>query len=401
LASRYTANKTGDLPTIYHSYGLSDYEMTHADTVAKMGEVHRDGSITVNGQVVATGATSIGRQQINAHRTKVKIGNTYYYEGTPEYSYAKGVESIVAYVFFDQNGDFKAAVMTSCGNAVHAHPKPKPEYACNALTADKISRTERKFTASASAKNGAAIASYTFDFGDGTKQTSTATTVNHTYSKPDTYTVKLTANITVDGQTKAVTSSNCQVTFTVETPPPTPVYTCDSLTQNKISRTEYSFTGKATAEGGAQVIGYNFNFGDGNLQTVTSPTNVTHTYTTTGDKTITLTVTFKVNGETKTVGNNEKCVTKITVVPENMVQVCNPATGQTITVNESDQGKYKPIGDVACQPVTPTPPATPPELPHTGSAEIIGSTLGLGSLVAAIGYYGASRRGLLAQLLGR
>ena len=42
LASRYNANKTGDLKTIYHSYGLSDYEMTHAGTSAKMGEVHRD-----------------------------------------------------------------------------------------------------------------------------------------------------------------------------------------------------------------------------------------------------------------------------------------------------------------------------------------------------------------------
>ncbi|HSW78161.1 MAG TPA: PKD domain-containing protein [Candidatus Chromulinivoraceae bacterium] len=397
LASRYTANKTGDLATVYHSYGLSDHEMTHAGTSAKMGEIHRDGRVTVNGEVVATGATSIGREQLYANRTKVKIGSRYYYEGSPEYSYAKGVESIVAYVFFDQNGNFKAAVMTSCGNPVHAHPKPKPEYACNALTADKISRTERKFAASASAKNGAAVASYTYDFGDGTKQTSNAATVNHTYSKPGTYTAKLTANINVDGQTKAITGANCQTTFTIETPPPTPVYTCDSLTPNKISRTEYAFTGKATAEGGAQVVGYNFDFGDGSSQTVANPNNVAHTYTTNGDKTITMTVTFMVNGETKTVGDIEKCVAHITVVPENMVQVCNPATGQTITVNESDQGKYKPVGDIACQPTTPTPP----ELPHTGPADFIGGAVGLGSLIASIGYYVASRRGLLAQLLGR
>jgi len=395
LASRYTANKTGDLPTVYHSYGLSDYEMTHAGTSAKMGEVHKDGTVTVNGEVVATDAMSIGRQNIYPNRTKVTIGGKTYYQGHPRDDFA--IESIVAYVFFDGNGNFKAAVLTSCGNPVHATPKPKPEYACNALTTDKISRTERRFAATASAKNGATVASYNFDFGDSTKKTQTAPTINHTYSKPGTYTVNLTVNVTVNGQTKVVSGANCKTTFTIETPPPTPVYTCDSLTPNKISRTEYTFTGKATAEGGAQVVGYNFDFGDNSSQTVTSPTDVAHTYTTTGDKTITMTVTFMVNGETKTVGDAEKCVAHITVVPENMVQVCNPATGQTITVNESDQGKYKPVGDVACQPTTPTPP----ELPHTGPADFIGGAVGLGSLIASIGYYVASRRGLLAELLGR
>ena len=44
-----------------------------------------------------------------------------------------------------------------------------------------------------------------------------------------------------------------------------------------------------------------------------------------------------------------------------------------------------------------TPPVTPPELPHTGPTEDILSILGLGAMVASIGYYLASRRKSLNQ----
>ncbi len=50
-----------------------------------------------------------------------------------------------------------------------------------------------------------------------------------------------------------------------------------------------------------------------------------------------------------------------------------------------------PEGDVRCNPVT------PPELPHTGPTEDVISILGLGAMVASIGYYLASRRKSLNQ----
>ena len=40
-----------------------------------------------------------------------------------------------------------------------------------------------------------------------------------------------------------------------------------------------------------------------------------------------------------------------------MVKVCNPATGEIITVKESEASKYKPVGDKACQPVKVCNPA--------------------------------------------
>lgn len=83
-------------------------------------------------------------------------------------------------------------------------------------------------------------------------------------------------------------------------------------------------------------------------------------------------------------------VSKTCTTPE-QVKVCDQTTGKIITVTKEDQGKYKPVGDKACQPTTPT---TPTELPHTGASDSIIALIGAGSLVAAIGYYITSRRAL-------
>jgi len=392
LADRYNANKTGDLKTIYHSYGLTDYEMTHAGSVAKIGEAHRDGRITVNGETVATGLTSIGRQMLYANRTKVKIGNKYYYEGSPQYSYAKGVESIVVYVFFDNDGNFKAAVMTSCGNPVHAHPKPKPVYSCKALTAQTISRTERKFMASAEAKNGATIVSYTYEFGDGTAETTAAPTKSHVYDKPGNYSAKLTANIKVNGKTIPVTGPACKTVITVSTPPPVPEYLCNAISVDKIDRTHFKFSTDYTVTNATfKKVTYIIRDAQGNE--IAQLDGDTYAQDKPADYSVQAIVTVEVKGEEKT-ATSDSCKAQFTVTPPHKVQVCDQHTGKVITVEEKDKDKYKPVGDVACQPA-------PPELPHTGPADTIGSIIGVGSLIASIGYYVASRRGLLAELLGR
>lgn len=103
-----------------------------------------------------------------------------------------------------------------------------------------------------------------------------------------------------------------------------------------------------------------------------------------------------VNTATADTANGSKSATATVTVTKtcetpNTVQVCDQTTGKTITVDVKDQGKYKPVGDVACQPTTPT---TPTELPHTGASDSIIALIGAGSLVAAIGYYITSRRAL-------
>jgi len=214
LADKYAKNAPGDLTAIYQSYGLTANEMAHADTMAKMGEVRKDGTVVVNGEVVATDATSIGRQNIFTGSTTKNIGGKTYYDTPPSRSFAR--DSITAYVFFDQSGNFKSAILTSCGNPVSGKPKPKPVYKCDSLAATPISRTQYSFKGSASASGGATISGYTLDFGDGTTQTITsAGNVQHTYAKEGTYTAKLTATVKVNNETKAVTSAGCAVKITI------------------------------------------------------------------------------------------------------------------------------------------------------------------------------------------
>jgi len=327
LASKYQKNSTGDLDNIYHSYGLTDNDLTHAGSKAKMGEVHKDGRVTVGGKTVATDAQSLGRQNMSGSHKKV-IGGKTYYERAPSVSFRS--ESISAFVFFDANGEFQAAILTACGNTVTAK---KPAYKCESLTKNKITRTEYSFNATAAASNGASISSYTYDFGDGQKTTSTSKSVKHVYAKPGTYTAKLTVTIKVHGTNKTITGPGCETKVIVETPPPTPVYTCDSLTKNKISRTEYAFNGAATAKDGASITNYTFDFGDGTpVQTVASPQNVKHTYAKEGTYTVKLAVNFKVAGANKTAtGPQCQVVVPIEALPQTPTYSCDALTKNKIS----------------------------------------------------------------------
>lgn len=140
---------------------------------------------------------------------------------------------------------------------------------------------------------------------------------------------------------------------------PQPTYTCNGLTASLVSGSEYSFSGSGSASNGASITGYSLDFGDGSKPfTGASVSNVTHTYAQTGATyTARLTANVSVNGKNTTV-TGDSCTVQITV-------------GQP--------------------PVTPT---TPGELPHTGPTTTILGIIGLGSVVASLGYFIASRRAL-------
>lgn len=419
LADKYIPNKPGDYDNVYRAYGYSTHDMTNAGTVAKMGEVKKDGRVIVNGKVVATDAKMLGRYGVNGSTKRVIDGKTYY-EHPTSISFFEH-ESISAYIFFDANGDFRGAILTACGNPVTAK---KPVYKCDSLTKKAITRTKYSFTGAASASNGASIANYTYDFGDGQKTTTTAKTVEHEYAKPGTYTVKLSVNMNVAGTSKTVTGPNCEVKVTVENPPVTPTYVCDYLKASKISRLETSFTGKATVTGGAVIESYVFDFGDSKTETVTNPNNVKHTYAQAKEYTAKLTVNVKVNNQTKAV-TGPNCIVKVTISPEECKpgvpvghkdceekpEECKPG----IPVGHKDCEEPKeckpgipegddrckeeckpgiPVGDERCEEI-------PAELPKTGPMDMLLGTFGLGSLAAGGYYWHASRRGLLSALLNR
>lgn len=99
---------------------------------------------------------------------------------------------------------------------------PKPSVVCDALKAEFIGSTNvpatLKFTAKATAKNGATITGYAFDFGDGVKEDSTAATTQHTYTKEDDYkaTVQVKSSL---GLTAISSSCTVKVKVTKEKPP--------------------------------------------------------------------------------------------------------------------------------------------------------------------------------------
>ena len=118
---------------------------------------------------------------------------------------------------------------------------------------------------------------------------------------------------------------------------------------------------------------------------------------------------------------------KPTPVVITKVKVCNPATGQTITVDEDEANNYKPVGDIACSNITVCRLSDkkvvvirhsdfdaskyskdttdcqeqPAVIPHTGPSDLIVGGLGISSLTAAGYYFRASRRTLVDKFLNR
>lgn len=288
-------------------------------------------------------------------------------------------------------------------------PPVTPKYSCDALTVTKIDRTNFKFDTTYTVQN-ATLKNITYIVRDskGT-QISSSTSQNYTQATPGQYTVQAMVTVTVNGQDQTVTSDNCKKPFEVTEIPVTPVYTCDALTKSSLSRTQYSFTGTATAEGGATITGYTFDFGDGTAPQTGAAATVQHTYQKDGTYTVKLSVNVTVNGQNKTVTDATKCVTEVTVSPEECLPGIPVGDSRCTPVQECKPGI--PMGDSRCEekctvPGKETlpknspdcvvvPPTTPPtELPHTGASDNIFALLGAGSLIAAIGYYVASRRAL-------
>jgi mRNA-degrading endonuclease HigB of HigAB toxin-antitoxin module len=284
-------------------------------------------------------------------------------------------------VTFNVDGSEKTVTSDACKVKITTHKTPEvPVYTCDSLSAKLVSDNKYEFTGKATAKNGATVKNYTFDFGDNANTTVTNPNgVMHTYTAKDaTYTATLNVTFNVDGSEKTVTSDACKVKITTHKTPEVPVYTCDALTAELVSDNTYKFNGKATAENGATVKNYKFDFGDNASQTVTNPVDVMHTYAVANDTyTANLYVTFNVDGKEKTV-TSDACKVQITV-SKPPVKECKPGI---------------PEGDVRCTetPVTPVTPVTPSELPTTGAGADISAFFGLGSLVTSVGYYRASRR---------
>ncbi len=212
LRSKYNADSPKGTQAIYNYFGINSNVINNASY--KTGYVTKTGNVVVDGKIVADNAISGGRTY-KPGSTKHVSGGTTFYTRTPADSFTSS--QLSAIVFFDAQGRFIGAALLTCGNPIMATnkvtPPPAPVYSCDKLVATKITREEYSFTTSATAKNGALIKGYSYNFGDGTSQPGGAT-VKHTYTKAGTYRVTSTVSVAVGGKVVAVTG-NCVVTITV------------------------------------------------------------------------------------------------------------------------------------------------------------------------------------------
>jgi uncharacterized repeat protein (TIGR01451 family) len=403
LRSKFNADSPKGTQAIFSYFKLNSAVINGASY--KTGYVTKTGNVVVDGKIVADNAISAGRTD-KPGSTKHTIDGTTFYTRAPANTFTSS--QLSAIVFFDAQGRFIGAVINTCGNPVmgtnKVTPPPAPVYSCDKLVANKISREEYSFTTSATAKNGAKIKSYSYNFGDGTTQPGGAT-VSHKYAKAGTYTVTSTVTVEVNG--KVVTAAgNCTVTVTV-TPEMCPVpgktnYPKDSplCKEDKPSVSiEKTVNGK---EQETVVAGTPFNYeivvkntGNVTLKNVVTtdkaPVNVTFLSAQTGtitDNSWSFTIPELAVGQSKSFTISAKL---------NAYQagaIVNTACVETPTVPGGNPD------DCDTAEITTTKPETPVvELPHTGLGGVIGSGLGLSAIAGALNYYGASRRSLTKAML--
>lgn len=195
-----------------------------------------------------------------------------------------------------------------------------------------------------------------------------------------------TATITPEGQTPK--SDTAVVTVNKEC---ATVYTCNSLTVDNISRTEFTFTASKTVENATYVktVFVIRNEAGSEVARVDSANGVlTYTQNTVGKYTVEAIIVVNVGGVEKT-ATSANCTKPFEVValPPNKTEVCDVTTGKIIIVDESDAGNYEPKDSAKCN-------ALPPVLPSTGPEAIIGSLAGASAMTYGAYTYAASRRAL-------
>jgi len=184
----------------------------------------------------------------------------------PSHTYATGGTYTVTLTVRDNLGATNAVSHPVTVAATNQAPVAAFTSSCNALAC--------AFTSTSSDPDGS-IASYSWTFGDGA--VSTVQNPSHTYATAGTYTVTLTVTDNL-GATNAV-SHPATVAATNQAPIAAFTSSCNALT--------CAFTSTSSDADGS-IASYSWTFGDGGTAAVQNPS---HTYTTGGTYTVTLTVT--------------------------------------------------------------------------------------------------------------
>ena len=349
MSELQTAYSRTEIKELYKEWYITS-TMIQGGSNMREGVVDANGNITVDGRVVATNSITVqskaGTRQPQPQRS-YKTSNGYtYYQYTTGQSFVDGPKSYNIYAWFDNNGSFITGVIKDCGNPVWGNPTTppaKPALTCDALQVTEISRNTFKFSVKATAKDGASITSYTYNFGDNNIKTTNSSEIQYTYAKEGNYTVTITVNGKETGEVKRQ-NPNCQKTVTVKPEP--------KMVVCVIEEGGKKYTKEIKKEE------FNEKIHKTNLdECKETPAKITVCVIEEGGK--------KYTKEIKKEEFNEK-----------------------IHKTNLDECKETPTPT----PNTPSTPTPSPELPKTGASDAIMSALGLGGLTTATIAYIASRR---------
>ena len=345
MSELQTAYSRTEIKELYKQWYITE-TMVQGGSNMREGVVDANGNITVDGRVVATNAITVqskaGTRQPQPQRS-YKTSNGYsYYQYTTGQSFVDGPKSYKMYAWFDNSGSFITGVIKDCGNPVWGNPTTppaKPALTCDALQVTEISRNTFKFSVKATAKGGASITSYTYNFGDNNIKTTNSSEIQYTYAKEGNYKVTVTVNGKETGEVKRQ-SESCTKTVTVKPEPK--MIVCD-------------------------------------LNTKKYPTEIKESE-------------FDKSKHSKNPNDCKEAPAKITVC---VIEEGGKKYTKEVKKEEFNEKIHKTNLDECKETPTPNTPSTPtpsPELPKTGASDAIMSALGLGGLTTATIAYIASRR---------
>lgn len=345
ISELQTAYSRTEIKELYKQWYITE-TMVQGGSNMREGVVDANGNITVDGRVVATNAITVqskaGTRQPQPQRS-YKTSNGYsYYQYTTGQSFVDGPKSYKMYAWFDNSGSFITGVIKDCGNPVWGNPTTppaKPALTCDALQVTEISRNTFKFSVKATAKGGASITSYTYNFGDNNIKTTNSSEIQYTYAKEGSYKVTVTVNGKETSEVKRQ-SESCTKTVTVKPEPK--MIVCD-------------------------------------LNTKKYPTEIKESE-------------FDKSKYSKNPNDCKEVPAKITVC---VIEEGGKKYTKEIKKEEFNEKIHKTNLDECKETPTPNTPSTPtpsPELPKTGASDAIMSALGLGGLTTATIAYIVSRR---------
>ena len=193
----------------------------------------------------------------------------------PSYSYPQDGDYVASLTVTDNDGNTAVSEANVKVYPENANPTAVPRGPYSAAVDESI-----YFDASSSFDIDGTVTSYLWDFGDGA--TSTELKQWHRFTSAGTYTVSLTVTdntgLTHTATTTATIGGSDNSTPTANANGPYTANAGDTIT--------FSSSGSSDADG--TIVGFNWDFGDGNSSNLASPD---HAYATAGSYTATLTVT--------------------------------------------------------------------------------------------------------------